>query len=196
MSKRDKRYRTKSIPAKKIAQEIKSINDSEKVIFSFDFLDRYHELFNMGDNKSNPLSVENGWFLDLLDCLNSVSKLTRNEFKENKTYDLHPIDWNKANVSCPTDMDQYEWWQFRINKSKGRIIGIFIENCFHIVWLDRHHNLTNSEGYGKQNYYQVPRSLYEQKEWELNQAYETIKRLEEDNNIYRELCEYKREEFK
>ena len=91
MSKRDKRYRTKSIPAKKIAQEIKSINDSEKVIFSFDFLDRYHELFNMGDNKSNPLSVENGWFLDLLDCLNSVSKLTRNEFKENKTYTQQEI---------------------------------------------------------------------------------------------------------
>lgn len=49
-------------------------------------------------------------------------------------------------------MEQYEWWQFRISKSKGRVIGIFIENCFHIVWLDRYHNLTNSEGDGKENY--------------------------------------------
>ena len=49
-------------------------------------------------------------------------------------------------------MEQYEWWQFRISKSKGRVIGIFIENCFHILWLDRYHNLTNSEGYGKENY--------------------------------------------
>ena len=46
-------------------------------------------------------------------------------------------------------MEQYEWWQFRISKSKGRVIGIFIENCFHIVWLDRYHNLTNSEGMEK-----------------------------------------------
>lgn len=190
MSKRDKRNVNKRIPAEVVSQEIKKVTDSKKIIFSFDFLDRYHELFNMGDNKDNPLSVENGWFLDLLDCLNSVSKLTRIEFRENKTYDLHPVNWEHANVKQPGDMEQYEWWQFRINKSKGRIIGIFIENCFHIIWLDRHHNLTNSEGYGKEERYKIPKSLYEQKDWELNQAYERIKELEEENSMYKELCDY------
>ena len=97
-----------------------------------------NELFNMGDNKNNPSSTGVGWFLDLFDCLNNVSKLTRSEFKSNATYDLHPVDWRGTNIGCPVNMEQYEWWQFRISKSKGRIIGIFIENCFHIVWLDRH----------------------------------------------------------
>lgn len=188
-----KNKKNKNIPANEISKELERINsnEKEKVIFSFDFLDRHHELFNMGDNKNNPLSTEVGWFLDLLDCLNNVSKMTRIEFKNNKTYDLHPVNWKGANVPCPTDMEQYEWWQFRINKSKGRIVGIFIENCFHIVWLDRHHNLTNSEGYGNENYYKTPLSLYESQEWELSQAYNRIKELEEENSTYKYLFDYK-----
>lgn len=186
-----KNKKNRIIPASEISKELEKISTNKKVIFSFDFLDRYHELFNMGDNKNNPLSTEIGWFLDLLDCLNNVSKMTRSEFKNNKTYDLHPVNWKGANVSCPTSMEQYEWWQFRINKSKGRIIGIFIENCFHIVWLDKHHNLTNSEGYGKESLYKAPLSLYENQKWELSNAYNRIKELEEENSIYKELFDYK-----
>lgn len=188
-----KRRKKKNIPADIISKDLEKIYliDNKKVLFSFDFLDRYHELFNMGDNKDNPLSVEVGWFLDLLDCITNVSKMTRTEFKENTTYDLHPVNWSGANINCPENMEQYEWWQFRINKSKGRIIGIFIENCFHIVWLDRHHNLTNSEGYGKEKRYNVPLSLYEMTEIELNRAYDRIKELEEEKNVYEDLLGYK-----
>ena len=188
-----KNKRKKNIPADIISKDLEKINakENEKVLFSFDFLDRYHELFNMGDNKNNPLSTEVGWFLDLLDCLNNVSKMSRIEFKENTTYDLHPVNWNGANVGCPENMEQYEFWQFRISKSKGRIIGIFIENCFHIVWLDRYHNLTNSEGYGKEKRFNIPLSLYEIKEIELNRAYDRIRELEEENNAYEDLLGYK-----
>lgn len=188
-----KKNKNKRIPANVISKDLEKVNvkDSEKIFFSFDFLDRYHELFNMGDNKNNPLSTEVGWFLELLDCLNNVSKMTKLEFKSNTTYDLHPVNWDGANVNCPSDMEQYEWWQFRISKSKGRVIGIFIENCFHIVWLDRYHNLTNSEGYGKENYYKVPLSLYEMKEIELRKAYDRIKELEEKNSIYEDLFDNK-----
>ena len=189
-----KKNNKKNIPAEKISKDFEKVNvkDNEKITFSFDFLDRYHELFNMGENKNNPLNTEVGWFLELLDCLNNVSKLTRLEFKDNKKYLPHPVNWKDANVNCPINMEQYEWWQFRINKSKGRIIGVFIENCFHVVWLDRHHNLTNSEGYGKENYYKTPLSLYETKELELKKAYDRIKELEEKNSQYADLL-YKEE---
>ena len=189
MSRKNRKNNNTTIPADKIFKDLEKINakDKEKVTFSFDFLDRFHDLFNMGDNKNNPLEVEKGWFLDLLDCLNDVSKLTRIEFGANKKYDLHPINWKNANTNRPKGMEQYEWWQFRINKSKGRIIGIFIENCFHIVWLDRYHNLTNIEGYGGIDYYSVPMSMAEQKEIELERAYARIKELEEKNSIYEEL---------
>lgn len=188
-----KKNSKKNIPADAISKELEKINskDNKKVIFSFDFLDRYHELFNMGDNSNNPLSTEVGWFLDLLDCLTDVSKLTRIEFKENTKYDLHPVNWLNTNINCPCNMEQYEWWQFRISKSKGRIIGIFIENCFHIVWLDRYHNLTNSEGYGKENYYGIPLSLYEMNELELRRAYDRIKELEEENSVYESYLDIK-----
>lgn len=179
----------KNIPADKIERDFEKVitKDKLKITFSFDFLDRHHELFNMGDNKNNPLKTENGWFLELFDCLNNISKLTRHELGQHKTYDLHPVSWKGANVNCPSDKEQYEWWQFRISKSKGRVIGIFIENCFHIVWLDRYHNLTNSEGYGKEQYYSVPLSLYELKDFELNKAYERIKELEENIDFYEKL---------
>lgn len=183
----------KKIPADKVKTEFDKINlkDSKKIIFSFDFLDRHNELFNMGDNKNNPLSTENGWFLDLLDCLNSVSKLSKTEFLNNTTYDPHPVNWERANVKCPLNNEQYEWWQFRISKSKGRIIGIFIENCFHIYWLDRHHNLTNSEGYGKEKMFNIPLSIFEKQELELSRAYDRIKELEQENAVYEELFESK-----
>ena len=55
------------------------------------------------------------------------------------------------------DLQQYNFWQFRINKSRGRVIGALIEGVFYIVWLDCHHNLTDSEGYGKARKYPPPK---------------------------------------
>lgn len=187
-NKKEDKINEKIIPAQQISDKVEEIS-KEKVIFSFSFFNREHELFNMGDNDQNPQSIEKGWFLDLLDCLRDVSRLTRIEFKNASKYDLHPIDWDIKNInaSCPSNGEQYEWWQFRINKSKGRIIGIFIDNCFHIVWLDRHHNLTNSDGYGKQTYYCRPLSLYEEKKIELEKAYDKIKELEESIETYEDL---------
>ena len=116
--------------------------------FSFACFDRSHELFNLGDTSATG-TVSANWFLDLLDCLKSVSNMNTSEMRTS-LHDLHPVDWNKTNTSAPSGGEQCEYWQFRINKSKGRVIGFLIEGVFYIVWLDPHHNLTNSEGYGKQ----------------------------------------------
>jgi len=106
--------------------------------FSFSAFDRTNELFNLS-------GVDVKWFIDLLDCLKSVSGKTLDELKKS-THDFHPVKWTNANAKCPSE--QGEYWQFRISKSKGRVIGLLLDNVFYVVWLDPHHNLTNSEGYG------------------------------------------------
>lgn len=130
-----------------------SIVSDKMLSFSFSCLDRKHELFNMG-------SADVSWFLSLLDCLKEAGSKAIAELKI-KPYELHPVRWRSANASKPVDSEQIEYWQFRINKSKGRIVGTIIDNVFYIVWLDRNHNLTNSNGYGKAQKEQYPLSDYE-----------------------------------
>lgn len=114
--------------------------------FSFSCFDREHELFNLG-GKEKDGTVGGKWFLRLLDCLKSVSGKTIEELRHS-THDLHPVNWENANTKCPTLSKQAEYWQFRIDKSHGRVIGILIDSVFYVVWLDPYHNLTDSEGYG------------------------------------------------
>ena len=121
--------------------------------FSFACLDMENEYFNLGGTAEDG-TVGGKWFWHLLECLKSVSNKTIAELK-NSVHDLHPVDWSKTNVKCPSD-NQAEYWQFRINKSRGRIIGMLIDNVFYIVWLDPHHNLTDSEGYEKAKKFPKP----------------------------------------
>lgn len=185
-----KRNKNKKIPENKVKKDIAksdtNVND-RNVIFSFDALDRHNKLFNMGDYENNPLSVEKGWFLDLLDCLTDVSKLKLKDFRKAGKYDLHHVSWDNTNIKRPEMYEQYDFYQFRINKSKGRLIGFFIENCFHILWLDRHHNLTNSEGYGGVVQYKIPKSLYELQDENLKLANEKCKRLMNENQKLKEM---------
>lgn len=118
---------------------------NQSIAFSFIFLDRKHELFNLGGNNEDK-TVGGKWFLDLLDCFKNVSGKTIQELKS-RPFCLHPINWKTANVNCPFS-PEIEWWQFRINKSRGRVIGMLIGKIFYVVWLDAYHNLTDSEGYG------------------------------------------------
>ena len=148
--------------------------------FSFSCFDHSHELFNLGDTNKNGV-VDGSWFIDLLDCFRSVNSMTVQQVKES-LHDLHPVDWKKANAKRPLDSDQQEYWQFRINKSKGRIIGILIDGIFYVVWLDPHHNLTDSDGYGKARYYTRALSTYEKQE-------QYIKELEEKNCYLEQLLE-------
>lgn len=127
--------------------------------FSFACFDRSHDLFNLGGSSEDG-TVGGRWFIDLLDCFKSVNNM---DFSEVKTslHDLHPIRWQSANAAPPNNSEQYEYWQFRINKSKGRVIGFIIDGIFYVVWLDPHHNLTDSEGYGSTDFYKKPLSQYE-----------------------------------
>lgn len=134
--------------------------NANSLSFSFTSFDRTHKLFNLGGSDGDG-TVGGPWFLDFLDCLKSVSNLTVPELKLNRTHEFHRVDWTKTNTKAPDNNKQLEYWQFRINKSKGRIIGIKIDNIFYIVYLDPHHNLVDSEGYGGIKHFNAPKSEYE-----------------------------------
>ena len=137
----------------------KQVVCDESFTFSFSRFDREHELFNLGSGKGRE-PIEAAWFLDLFDCLKSVSSRTIPQLISSM-HQLHPIDWKKTNTKPPDDNEQQEYWQFRINKSKGRVIGILTKGIFYVVWLDPHHNLTDSDGYGTAKYCPRPKSEYE-----------------------------------
>ncbi len=155
--------------------------------FSFSCFDRTHKLFNLGHNTSEGV-VSGKWFLDLLDCLKSVCNKTIPELRESM-HDLHPVDWSTANTREPDNSEQCEYWQFRLNKSKGRVIGFLIDSVFYVVWLDPHHNLTNSEGYGGVNKYKPGMSIYETQELEIADLKQENKQLKGDLKAAEELLE-------
>ena len=157
----------------------KPIPESKSFTFSFALLDRNNKLFNLGTPTGE--AINGNWFFDLLDCLQEIHDKTFDELRCSK-YDLHPVDWKKANTKPPENSEQLEYWQFRISKSKGRVIGAIIDNVFYIVWLDAHHNLTNSEGYGREQFYRKPKSAYEELEEENKQLKEEIELLEQACN--------------
>lgn len=124
--------------------------------FSFVCFDRTNKYFNLAD-------IKDAWFLDLLDCFKSVCNKTIPELKNSK-HDLHPIDWNttKANAQPPRGFEFYEYWQFRLNKTRGRVIGFITNNVFYVVWLDPHHNFTDSDGYETARKKPAPKSEYDE----------------------------------
>lgn len=122
------------------------IVEQREITFSFSSFDRTHKLFNLG-GKEKDGTVGGVWFLRLLECLKSVSGKKIEEL-ERKPYCLHRVDWENANAKPSADLMQTEYWQFRLDKTHGRVIGILVDSVFYVVWLDPYHNLTNSEGYG------------------------------------------------
>lgn len=131
--------------------------DDNKFVFSFILFSREHEYFNLNGEKG---PVRSNWFIKMLDRLKIFSTKTMRELKESD-FELHAVDWENANVKPPKHLEQYEFWQFRISKGLGRVVGIvgkdsdkdIEESIFYIVWLDAYHNLTNSQNYSKAKKY-------------------------------------------
>lgn len=162
------KHKTTKLPHPKIPDTEKqrtlpyngSVVSDKGFSFSFACFDRQHKLFNLGCDKTENGIVSSAWFLELLDCLKEINNKTFAELKGGK-FDLHPVSWNTANTPPPNMSEQLDFWQFRINKAKGRVVGFILDSVFYIVWLDPHHNLTDSEGYGGVREYTTPLSEYE-----------------------------------
>ena len=159
-----------------------SCASEESFLFSFACFDREHDLFNLGDNTKKDGIVESSWFLELLDCLKSISNFKICDLKNSK-HDLHPVDWDKTNANPPSGWEQMDYQQLRLDKSSGRIIGIKLENIFYVMWLDRHHNLSDSDGYVKATYHTRPKSTYEKNIETIQSQKEEIERLKKELEI-------------
>ena len=197
MTKKFKRLPKENVSRKKVINTTKTDRDrcrlqanttnplkENEIIFSFKFFTREHSLFNLSDRNK---AVNGTWFLELLNCLSEVAKLTISELKQFSKFQMHPINWETTNIDCPILDKEEDFWQFRINKSKGRIIGFLIDNLFYIVWLDYHHNLTSCEGYGGAESYKYALSDYELLEQQLNDTKEQVKILRKENEELEEM---------
>ena len=126
---------------KTLKEENKS--EKQKIKISFQFFERNNKLFNLGE-------VEGEWFIELLDVLQLLSKITKKQlFGEYKDkFKPHPYtDIDKLNFKDDMLSNlQNEAYQLRITKSKGRIHGFFVENIYYIRFIDRCQN-TDHTGY-------------------------------------------------
>lgn len=149
---------------------------NKNIKISFEFFESQNEYFSLGN-------IENEWFTDLLEELKELSKITRKQlFIEYKNkYKPHPYINNIEALNYKDEYltnPQYEGVQIRIDKSSGRIHGFFIENVYYIRFLDRRHNMYNSEGYGGVTFVPFPKTTVEKLEDENQEQKERIVKLE------------------
>lgn len=154
------------------------IKENIEITFSFMYFSRENKLFNLGDKTQEFNTVHGPWFISLIDCLKEASGKTIPEMCT--FFDLHQVNWKSANVPKPKEADQFEYYQFRVSKSKGRVIGTINDGVFYIVWLDPHHNLTNSPHYPHARRQPTPMSEYDCLKIAYNELEERYNKLEDD----------------
>lgn len=151
--------------------------EDKKIKISFEFFEPNNKYFSLG-------KIENEWFTDLFEELKELSKITRKQlFTEyKKKYKPHPYISNISSLNYKDEYltnPQYEGVQLRLDKSSGRIHGFFIENVYYIRFLDRRHNMYNSEGYGGVVFVPFPKTGFEKLEDENQMQKQKIEHLEE-----------------
>ena len=119
----------------------------------------------------------------ILEELKNLSQLTKkqifNEYK--KKYKPHPYYDSLKSLNYKDEYlinPQYEATQLTLTKSTGRIHGFFIGNIYYIRFLDRWHNMYDSEGYGGVKYFPKARTDFERLEEENNMQKQQIITLE------------------
>lgn len=166
-----------------LKEENKSESSQQKINLSFDFFDRENELFNMGE-------TEKEWFIDLMDTFKILTGITKKQlfgeykekFKPHPYKEVEKLNYNNEMLTNP----QYEAWQLRISKSKGRLHGFFVENTYYIIYLDRWHNMYDDEKYGGIDYKEYPQNMYEVLETKFSQKEDENKKLIQKNKVLEE----------
>lgn len=121
--------------------------------FSFEYFKQI-PYFQLGDE-------QNHWFVSLFDRLKDLSGKDSSilgDVNAKKRYRIHSIVWNQPNIPIKkSDLnwipegylknDEFEFIQFQLSKSNGRVVGFFNEDSsiFYIVLLDPKHNLQPSK---------------------------------------------------
>ena len=111
-----------------------------KIQFSFTFYDPNH-------TTSKKVTFDNKYPKKFVNRLRELEDWTVEKFahfRENN-YHIHSIKWKDTRgefngFGLSSEYDENAW-QFSISGSNkyGRVQGFFIENVFHVVWLDPKH---------------------------------------------------------
>ncbi len=114
---------------------------SQKISFSFHFLQLDHDKFTM---KGKGFA----YFQTLMDRLRLVCGMEKKELFANRSKTLrhHPIEWDATTEHCFGIQNEEtiveEPIQISLSANEhGRIHGFFIGNVFYIIWLDPDHKL-------------------------------------------------------
>ena len=140
-------------------KELKKLKQRQQrpLSFSFKHVDRDHKAFKLGN-------TDKSWYIDLIERLQEISNLTRNELvvEKRKYYQVHLHTWDELDYKFEFDHDfleQVECLQFSID-NKSRIHGFILGNCFYIVWFDPDHNLYPVDRYGGRSFYDSAEGQY------------------------------------
>jgi len=146
------------------------------IVFSFEKLD-VNEYFNMDCTCPN-------WSADLINMLKEISSVSLKKFSTERgfrsgTYRIHYHKDANPPVKFPHNIELESSEQIRIEKGKGGIHGIRVENIFYIIWLDPLHNMYPNERYGGLKKIKPPQSCCGWQDEELKKQSEEINALNE-----------------
>lgn len=120
---------------------LSSASQDSEISFSFKHLATNHVKFTYTDRDSQ-------YFIKLLERIKTICGMKGKDFKQVRQKPLrnHSISWGDTTESCfgiPNEEQLVECpWQFSVSSNAhGRVMGFFIQNTFHIVWLDPNHDL-------------------------------------------------------
>lgn len=172
--------KAKSVYAKNIVPNNLSIKKSN-VCFSFETLNKT-EYFNLDGTCEK-------WSSDLIDTLNTVSKIPADDIYcgkysgKNSPLRIHQHKNAKAPSKLPDNINLNDMWQIRISISKGGIHGLLIDNIFYVVWLDPQHNLYPDENHGGLKKIIPPSTCCKERDKEIDELKAQIKELESYRDI-------------
>ncbi len=160
-----------------------SIPKSPGIVFSFEALE-FNKYFNLDMTCPN-------WSSDLFKMLINVSTVPKIRLLQGElgTYRVH--NHSNANPPCelPRNVSLKDFYQIRISKTKGGIHGVFVDNIFYIMWVDPLHNMYPDSRFGGLREIKPPTTCCGEPQEKLEEMYNKIKSIEEENKTYKELFE-------
>lgn len=153
-----------SIKVNDISEKLKLIksekhgDNDDKIKISFEVFSREIDMFNLG-------SADQEWFISLLDTIKLLTSITKKqlfyEYKDKFKPHHYGGKINYKDDYLLNDQIYDEAYQLRINKSQGRIHGFFVGNTYYIRFLDKNHNMYDSEGCGTITTFSFPMTSFE-----------------------------------
>ncbi|WP_299503281.1 hypothetical protein [uncultured Roseobacter sp.] len=112
----------------------------DRLTFSFNF-------FDGSDHEVCPTLFSDGYTRALMERLRDLSSWTMTEFRGSRSKSIrsHGVEWSRTSrpdgfTHLNEQFEAYEPWQFSItSNAHGRVFGLIIGNCFHVIWLDCNH---------------------------------------------------------